>query len=261
MSVRVWESTAGEQSIKIHVIPALKDNYVYVLQWTNQAIVIDPAEPGPVLDLVGSEELDVKAILITHHHEDHTAGVEAIKSKTDCNVIGPSDVNIDHVDQVVSDGEEIILGPLLIQVMTTPGHTLDHISYYLPDFKVLFCGDTIFAAGCGKIFEGTPKQLFESLQKLAKLPSDTSIFCGHEYTLNNLKFAASVEPDNEEVRDRIAQVERDGFGVPTQLDLEFKTNPFFRTNSPEIRKTLGLEEADACEVFTTLRAKKDSFSA
>ena len=233
MRIRTIEKEVDNLAIKIHIIPALKDNYIYLVQWEGEGLVIDPGAAEPVLEVLEKENIELKAILNTHHHKDHIAGNAQLKAKTECSVIGPSDIHIETLDQIVSDGEEIIMGPLLIQVMMTMGHTLDHLCYYLPDYKVLFTGDTLFSGGCGKNFEGTPQQLFQSLKKIKELPGDTQIFCGHEYTLQNLKLAKTIEPKNSDIDARILQVEEAGFGVPSLLSEELKTNPFLRASVEE----------------------------
>lgn len=259
MGIRIIEREIDNQLVTVHIIPALKDNYIYLLEWGKEGIVIDAATATDVLNILEEKEIDLKAILTTHHHKDHIGGNSQIKAKTECRIIGPSDVHIELIDQVVSDGEEIIMGPILIQVIMTVGHTLDHLCYYLPDYKILFSGDTLFSSGCGRVFEGTAKQLFASLQILAKLPKETLVLCGHEYTLANLKFARSVDPENKEIDKRIEEVEKLGFGVPSTLEMELKTNPFLRTENTSIRKHLGMERATDEEIFCKLMEKKGSF--
>ncbi len=261
MNIRSIDREIDNQSITVHILPALKDNYIYLIQWEGEALVIDPGVHEPVLSFLDKQNVELKAILNTHHHKDHIGGNAVIKEKTGCSVIGPSDMHIADLDQVVSDGEEIIMGPLLIQVMMTMGHSLDHLCYYLPDYKMIFTGDTLFSGGCGKVFEGTPKQLFHSLQKIARLPQDTLIFCGHEYTLANLAFAKSIETDNAEIDARIDLVEKEGFGVPSTLEMELKTNPFLRVNSKAIRERLKMEKATDEEVFCKLIEEKAAFAS
>ncbi|MCF7806752.1 MAG: hydroxyacylglutathione hydrolase [Simkaniaceae bacterium] len=259
-AVRVWEASIGDQAIRVHLIPALEDNYIYLLSWGDQALVVDPSVSKPVLERLEEEKLELKAILNTHHHADHVGGNQEIKEKTGCRVIGPSDVHIESVDQVVSDGEEIIVGPLLIQVIATPGHTLDHICFYIPDYKILFSGDTLFTGGCGKIFEGTAQIMFESLQKLAALPKDTFIFCGHDYTMSNLEFAREIDPDNDEILKRIREITEFGQeSIPSTMEIELKTNPFLCTSRPSIRKKMNLLDATDVEVLAKLRELKSSF--
>lgn len=260
MDIRIWEKEIENQLIQVHLIPILKSNYVFILSWEKQALIVDPGNAEPVLEYIEQNAFEVKAILNTHHHEDHIAGNRELKEKTGACIIGPSDVHIENMDQVVSDGEEIILGPLLIQVMSTPGHTLDHLCYYIPDYGILFAGDLLFSAGCGRIFEGTCQVMYNSIEKVAQLPDDTVLFGAHEYTLNNLKFAKSVEPNNRAIDIRIEEiVEHHTPGVPSTLDMEKKTNPFLRTSSEAIRKTLNMTDADDVDVFCKLREMKDQF--
>ena len=250
MEVSVWQM----DEVKVHTIPVLKDNLTYLVSWGEDAIVIDPGEAKPVLDYLEEQSLKLKAILNTHHHDDHTGGNKELLEQTGCRLIAPSDTEIENVDQVVSDDEEIIIGPLLIQVMATPGHTLDHICYYIPDYALLFSGDLIFACGCGKVCEGSFETLFNSLAKVKALPPSTQIFCGHDYCQNNLKFGHSVEPSNEAINQRIATSD---FALPTSLDKELATNVFLRTNSAEIAQHLKMEGASELDIFCKLREMKD----
>ena len=254
MESSIWTTTLEGQSIHVHTVPVLKDNLVYVVSWGSDAVVIDPGEAEGVIKYLEVNELNVKAVLNTHYHEDHVAGNLELKEKYECQLIAPSDETIEGVDQVVSDGEEIIIGPLLFVILTTPGHTSDHICYHLPDFKVLFSGDLLFASGCGKVADDMHDLMYESLLKVKKLPKETQIFCGHDYAKANLTFGSSVEPHNAALKKRLDEAD---FGLPTSLEKECQTNVFLREDSVEIRQNLDMKDASDLEVFTRLRQMKD----
>ncbi|MEI2387092.1 hydroxyacylglutathione hydrolase [Breoghania sp. JC706] len=205
-------------------------------------------------------------ILITHHHADHTQGLKALKAKTGAHVIGPvkSASRFPEFDQNVGDGDTVRFGAYDICCIATPGHTLDQISYWLPEAEVAFTGDTLFAMGCGRIFEGTPEMMWASLEKLVTmLPPQTAIYCGHEYTLANARFAVTVDPANSALADRLAEVEtlREAGKptLPTTMALEKQTNPFLRARDPGVQEAVGLIGAPADEVFAEVRHRKDTF--
>jgi hydroxyacylglutathione hydrolase len=240
------------QALSVTILPAFSDNYMYLLEWGGEAVAVDPAEPGPVLNRLREQGLTLRAILNTHHHQDHVAGNEAVKAATGCRVIGPRDPRIPALDEPVGDGDEVEIGSLCFSVMGTPGHGRCDVSYVLaspPRPPILWCGDTLFVGGCGRLFEGTPAAMWDSLQKLAALPEETQVYCGHEYTVDNLAFALSVEPQNEAVRARLEEVKalrgRNEPTVPSTLFLEKQTNLFLR--SPDVQS------------FAELRARKDRF--
>ena len=212
----------------LHQIPALSDNYIYVLTWGDKGIIVDPGAPIDV-------DVEIVAVLCTHHHQDHTDGIAHYTAP----VIGPQDDRIPHLSQPVSDGEELQIGPFRIIVIETPGHTIPAACYYLPEEALLFTGDTLFGAGCGRLFEGTAEELWNSLQKLSALPDTTRVLCGHNYTEKNLQFAQTVDPDNEAIKDRIAHIE----SIST-LGEEKKTNPFLECS---------------LEAFTTRRTQRNQF--
>ncbi|MFZ0565491.1 MAG: hydroxyacylglutathione hydrolase [Chlamydiales bacterium] len=248
---------------EISLIPALRDNYIFLIQQGNEAIAIDPAEASPLLEGLYSQNLTLTHILNTHHHFDHVGGNKKVKSATHCTVIGPDDPRIPALDTPVHEGERFTIGSLSFQVLFIPGHTSSHIAYFVPEKNWLFSGDTLFLGGCGRIFEGTAEQMLASLQKLAELPKETQVFCGHEYTLKNLQFAAMVEPNNMEVLIRLKKVsalcQQGEATLPATLQEELKTNPFLRVTKPELRKALDMEKASDLEVFIQLRKMKDRF--
>ena len=264
-----------EMITKIHPIPAFTDNYIWaVLEAnTNNVCVVDPGDARPVIDYLESHNLQLSDILITHHHPDHTGGILQLRDKYSCRVTGPGSSNINGLSEQVAEGDLVSLYDRSFQVIEVPGHTLDHIAFYSAQGNgekaepILFCGDTLFAAGCGRLFEGTPAMMHNSLQKLASLPADTKVFCTHEYTLANLKFALAVDANNSLLIDRITiEKEKRNANLPTlpsSIELERSTNPFLRCKENALLASaslrLGNPAANEVEVFSALRAWKDSF--
>jgi hydroxyacylglutathione hydrolase len=249
-------------------IPAFDDNYIWLLRRPGAAAcaVVDPGDEDPVLARLAADRLDLRAILVTHRHGDHVGGVAALKAQFPrALVFGPAGEPIPHRDQALTDGDRIVLPGLeaRFEVIGVPGHTEDHIAYL--GEGVLFCGDTLFAAGCGRVFSGTHEQLHASLQRLRALPPDTLAYCAHEYTEANLGFAKWVEPDNPERARREAEVrQRRGRGeptVPSAIALECATNPFLRVDEPAViaaaARWAGRPLQDGAEVFRALRTWKD----
>ena len=262
--------------IQIDALPAFNDNYLWLLQdtATQRCAVVDPGDAAPVLAwLQANPGWQLSEILVTHHHFDHVGGVEQLKTATGAKVYGPSQEKIPARDVALDDGDQIEVLGLTLRIFTVPGHTLGHIAYYAASaateagVPLLFCGDTLFAAGCGRLFEGTPAQMFSSLGRLAALPDDTAIYCTHEYTLSNLRFAQAVEPHNPEVNARLAQVtewrERGQISLPSNLALERATNPFLRAEVANVVAKIderdGASQRTPDEVFARLRAWKDQF--
>ena len=253
--------------LSIKPIKALSDNYIWLVTTNEGSIVIDPGESKQIIDLVKSNEIDLEGILITHHHYDHTNGIEEILKYKKVEVYGPKN-NLNSITKRVKQNDVFNLIGLKFEVIETPGHTLDHIAFYcLKDEKsILFCGDTLFSGGCGRVFEGTYSQMYESLKKLSKLPEDTQIFCGHEYTSSNLQFACAVEPNNQfikEYNEEIIEKTKNGVPpLPSSLKIEHMINPFIRCNEENlidnINKKFG-EVSSEIEIFSTLRKWKDDF--
>ncbi len=257
----------------IHPIPAFSDNYIWAASeaGSDNLCVVDPGDAGPVIEYLTANGLTLSTILITHHHADHTGGIQALSSKYSCSVIGPGTSGIKGITETVAEGDLITVFGQAFSVIEVPGHTLDHIAYYCADEDqsnpILFCGDTLFAAGCGRLFEGTPAVMHDSLNKLSSLAAATKVYCTHEYTLANLNFALAADATNTTLIQRIDREKaKRSAGLPTlpsSIDLELATNPFLRCSEPQLRESsktrLGREPRDEVEVFATLRAWKDSF--
>lgn len=259
----LWKGSAEGTETQLAQFALLEDNYSYILFWNNLALAFDPAQAAPLLDFLKEKQLELHAVFNTHHHSDHVKGNEELKEKTECQILGPEDEKVPGLDQGLEDGEELIIGPLTIQVIGTPGHTLTHLVYYLSDLQLLFSGDTLFCGGCGRLFEGTPEEMLESLKKITALPPGTLIFCGHEYTKKNLEFALTVDPENEALKRRLDHVkslrENHRSTMPGTIAEELLTNPFLRVSDPSIQKQLGLEGASEIEVFYKLRELRNQF--
>ncbi|HCL23830.1 MAG TPA: hydroxyacylglutathione hydrolase [Halomonas sp.] len=249
-------------------IPALSDNYIWLIrQDTNQSVcVVDPGEAAPVIEFLERESLTLDTILITHHHQDHTGGLDALAKRYSPRVIGPDNPSIKGIDERVGEGDQVRIMGRLFEVMATPGHTLDHISYFTPGIPaLLFCGDTLFSAGCGRLFEGTPEQMFTSLNRFAELPEDTLVFAAHEYTQANLTFARAADPDNDAVTHALQECEKarmlDRPTLPSTIGRELKINPYLRVGTDSVRKAAGSQGAndDDLATFTTLREWKNRF--
>lgn len=255
--------------MKLIPIPAFDDNYIWMLHDGRRALVVDPGEADPVLAALQQGGLALEAILVTHHHGDHTGGVEILRSSTGAQVYGPALERMPEPLQRLGDGDVIWPLGLRFQVLLVPGHTAGHIAYVgqLPgQDPVLFCGDTLFSAGCGRLFEGTPAQMLASLTRLAALPEATRVCCAHEYTLSSLRFARAVEPDNAELRayQTHAQTLRDQHlpTLPSTIGLEKAVNPFLRTHLPAVALAVqqrATDEHDPVSVFAALRTWKDQF--
>jgi len=255
--------------MQIHRLPALSDNYIFVLYFPNtqQTAVVDPAEAEPVLECLLSLEAQFVAILNTHHHRDHVGGNLALLQRFPNAVVygGAEDRGrIPGQQRFLQEGDRISVGDRQADILFVPGHTRAHIAYYFPPANPeqpgdLFCGDTLFAGGCGRLFEGTPAQMVHSLDKLRRLPESTNIWCAHEYTLKNLQFALSVDPENQALRKRyqetLHQRQLQQPTVPSRLDIEKQTNPFLRWDTPVLQSAMNTQ--DPVQSFARLRGKKD----
>ncbi|WP_120995569.1 hydroxyacylglutathione hydrolase [Stutzerimonas urumqiensis] len=257
--------------LDIQALPAFSDNYIWLLQDTRSrhCAVVDPGDAGPVIDwLERHAGWQLTDILITHHHADHTGGVPALKEAYGATVHGPHNERIVGVDRRVQGGDRLEILGAAFEVIAVPGHTLDHIAYAsVGAGGWLFCGDTLFAGGCGRLFEGTAEQMHASLERLAALPAQTQVFCAHEYTLSNLRFAVAVEPDNPAVVQRLHSVEEKRAAgmitLPSTLESERATNPFLRCDQPAVivaaRRHLDGDTESQVAVFAALRRWKDRF--
>lgn len=246
-------------------VPARSDNYIWLLyDEQHRCLIVDPGEAQPVLQALATHGLTPTAILLTHHHDDHVAGVSPlIQAYPALPVYGPKETEKCGATHIVGDGDHIQLLNSDFSVFSVPGHTLGHVSYYGVPF--LFCGDTLFSAGCGRIFEGTPKQMFESIEKISKLPDDTLICCAHEYTLSNLEFAHTILPEDDKITSYLLEIRqlrsKSQSSLPTTLGLERQINLFLRCHDDDIKRKI-LKESENIEnwqVFAQLRSKKDSF--
>lgn len=247
-------------------ISAFSDNYIWLVLQHQQAIIVDPGEAAPVLAALTERQAELTAILVTHWHADHTGGIkELLQHYPKAQVIGPKHDKIPS-SQIVQDKDSFTVAGLHFTAMHVPGHTLEHTVYYQAGHGWLFSGDTLFAAGCGRVFEGSNQQMLSSLQRLAQLPNDTQVFCAHEYTLSNLAFAQAVEPTNSAITERIQhckQLRQQGQPtVPSTIAEERQSNPFLRLDAKELIQTAqqqGANSSDALSVFTCLREWKNNF--
>jgi hydroxyacylglutathione hydrolase len=258
---------AAMKPIEIHMFPCLQDNYGYLLHDSVAAVTaaIDTPDAVAILAALAERSWVLTHILNTHHHSDHAGGNLELKKRTGCRIIGPraDAARIPGIDVQVGDRDSFELGSHRVEVFDTPGHTRGHIVYWLPDDAVAFVGDTLFAMGCGRLFEGTPAQMWSSLQKIARWPESTRLYCAHEYTQANGRFALTVEPGNRALAQRMQEVARARAAgrptIPTTVALEKATNPFLRAASRDLQRELGLVGASEVEVFAKTRALKDAF--
>ena len=267
--------------LTIEPLRAFQDNYIWLLTrpGSDKACVVDPGDADPVTAALQQRGLQLDSILLTHHHADHTGGVADLVSRYNPQIYGPAGSRIHGISIPVQQGSQITVLGCEFGVLEVPGHTLDHIAYFAPEqadagvpSPLLFCGDTLFAAGCGRLFEGTAEVMYTSLQKLAKLPANTLVYCAHEYTLANIRFAETAEPDNSAVKDRqktdTRRLEQDRITLPTTIDMELRTNPFLRCHIQSLRDNAApymtaahMPEAhqNEIEVFAAVRRWKDGF--
>ncbi|GGY71490.1 hydroxyacylglutathione hydrolase [Cellvibrio zantedeschiae] len=259
--------------LHIHTIPAFTDNYFWLLQpdiGSPDTYIVDPGAAQPVYDYLTKHKLTLQGILLTHHHHDHIDGAAELAESFKILIYGPDSKRIPQVTQHLYEGNRLQLGNISAEIMEIPGHTLDHIAYLIntPDSSpLLFSGDTLFAVGCGRLFDGTAPLLHQALQRIAALPDDTLVFCGHEYTLANIRFALTIEPDNTDLKSRqeieIQKRERGVPTLPTLLDLERRTNPFLRCHLNSVRTSVERLSNQTlttdAEIFASLRLLKDRF--
>lgn len=250
-------------------IPAFSDNYLWLLHDGRRALIVDPGDAGPVQRALQENGLQLESILVTHHHADHTGGVDALREATGAVVYGPAREQIPEPFNKLSDGDRVQALGLDFEVIDVPGHTAGHIAFYTPDVDgrpLLFCGDTLFSGGCGRLFEGTPAQMLASLDRLAALPGNTRVCCTHEYTLSNLRFALAVEPDNGELIGYHARCvglrERGEPTLPTSIAQELQINPFLRTRQATVMaaaRRFDPAAHDDNSIFAAIRQWKNQF--
>ena len=256
--------------IKIEPIKAFSDNYIWLVTTNEGLLVVDPGDAAPVESYLKDNNMSLSNILITHHHFDHTGGVKRLsETNNNVDVYGPTNSIFDGINKELKDGDKINILGIDFSIIEVPGHTLDHIAFFAENDgnPFLFCGDTLFAGGCGRIFEGTYEQMFESLSKLSELPLNTKVYCGHEYTLSNLSFALKVDKSNNilQVRytDCVEARNNDIPTIPSTLELEMQTNPFLRHDQKDIQECIMqkndyLEDPNNMEIFKALREWKDN---
>lgn len=255
----------GMAELEIHQFPCLSDNYGVLIHDSAAGLTaaIDAPDAGAVSQALQQKGWKLTHILNTHHHADHTGGNAALKADTGCKIVGPAGeaAKIPGLDEAVGEGDTYQFGNFEARIFETPGHTAGHISYWFPDASIAFVGDTLFALGCGRLFEGSAEMMWRSLSKIAALPPETQIYCGHEYTAANADFAMTIEPDNVALQARVVEIrtlrQNNEPTVPTTLRLELDTNPFLRPSSPEIQKRLGMEGRLDWEIFGEIRQRKD----
>ncbi len=251
--------------LDIHQFPCLSDNYGVLIHDAERGLTasIDAPNADQVRAALKAKGWKLTHILTTHHHGDHTGGNLALKAETGCTIIGPKAeaAKIPGIDSKVGESDTFDFGSVKVHVLDTPGHTAGHITFWIPAAGVAFVGDTLFAMGCGRVNEGTMEMMWRSVEKVSKLPPGTRLYCGHEYTVANAKFALTIDPGNTALVARVAEVEKLRAAgkptLPTRVDIERETNPFLRASDPAIRKRLGLENAQDWQVFGEIRERKN----
>jgi hydroxyacylglutathione hydrolase len=256
------------ERLSVELIPAFKDNYIYLLRepGNNSVGIVDAGDSTPALAELARQELSLTHIFNTHHHPDHVGGNAALKAQyPDAVLIGPKSetARIPGMDMMVAEGDEVAFGSLSFRVIEVPGHTRGHIAFWTEAGSAVFSGDTLFAMGCGRMFEGTADQMWKSLGRLKSLPSVTRVYCGHEYTQTNARFALTVDPHNPALIERAAEVDRLRAAelptIPSNIGIENATNPFLRADEPAVAEAVGLAGADPVQVFAEIRLRKDNF--
>ena len=255
--------------LTITPLPAFRDNYMWLLTRGNEAAVVDPGDAEPVIAALETQQLRLTAILATHHHADHVGGLMTLKQRYQATAYGPAHESVAGLDHRLAGGDKFEVLGARFQVIDIPGHTAGHIAFYADALKppVVFCGDTLFACGCGRLFEGTPEQMLASLDTLATLPPTTRVYCGHEYTVANIRFALEVEPTNRELQTRAASAtsmrKRGEPTLPSSIGLELATNPFMRCDTPSVRAAAsGISRGAGfarVSTFAAIRSWKDGF--
>ncbi len=251
----------------LEIVPVLNDNYVYLIhnKQKNLTAVIDPGDPGPVINKLNEKNWKLDEILNTHHHGDHIGGNEKLIELYGSKLIAPKydKDRISNITNFVSDNDVIEIAGFKTKVIYTPGHTLGHVCYFLEKEKILFSGDTLFRLGCGRVFEGSMKQMKQSLDRLTILPDNTTVYCGHEYTLSNAKFCLNLQPKNKYLNNKYKEIlkirENNNPTIPFTLKEEKKLNPFLQCNNIDFRESINLKNENSIDTFTFIRNKKDNF--
>ena len=254
-------------SLEIAVFPARSDNFGYLVRddASGRVAAIDAPEEAPIIAELDKRGWALTDIFITHHHPDHTDAIAPLKRRFDCNVIGPKDEagKIAGLDTLVGGGDTVTLGETVFEVIDVPGHTLGHIAFFAPEEKVLFSADALFSMGVGRMFEGDAHSMWAGLERLKALPPETMVYCGHEYTQANAKFAKTIEPDNAILIARCQDIDRlrarNLPTIPSRLDVELATNPFLRADDPSVAEALGMTGESPVAIFTEIRKRKDNF--
>ncbi|MGD9912981.1 MAG: hydroxyacylglutathione hydrolase [Rhizobiaceae bacterium] len=254
-------------TIRVEQFMCRTDNFGVLLHdpASGRSALVDAPEERPILEAIERTGWKPDTLFITHHHPDHVEANLALKEKFGLEIIGPAAeaAKIPGIDRTVKDGDELTFGGESVQVISTPGHTAGHVCFYFPKSATIFTADTLFALGCGRLFEAPPPVMYDSLTKLARLPLETIVYCGHEYTQSNAKFALTIDPTNSALKERAAEIDRLRAGgkptLPTTIGAELSTNPFMRWHDPVIRRNLGMVKASDAEVFTEIRKRKDVF--
>lgn len=251
--------------MQVNIIPCLMDNYAYLIEAQGATAVVDPSEPDPVVKVLEQKGLRLTHILNTHHHFDHTGGNLPLKDKYNAQIVAPAAdaERIQGVDVAVREGDVVALGDTSWSVLDIPAHTSGHIAFWCANHHAVFTGDTMFSMGCGRLFEGTPAQMWASLSKLAALPAETRVYCGHEYTASNGRFALSLDPGNLALQARMAEVGRlraeNKPTIPSTMAQERATNPFIRCGARDIAAAVDLPASDPVAVLAEVRRRKDVF--
>lgn len=254
-------------TLEVVTVPCRTDNYAYLLRDAATGVVglVDAPEAAPILAALDARGWALDVILLTHHHDDHVAGVEELRARFGAEVIGAEAdaYRLPPLDRAVVDGDTVAVGEALGEVIEVPGHTVGHVAFYFPDGPALFSADSLMVMGCGRLFEGTPDQMWASLTRMASLPGETLVYSGHEYTEANIRFARALDPAHAPTRAREAEAratrERGAPTVPARLDLERRTNPFLRAGDPDLKAALGMPSSSDAQVFAAIRRRKDSF--
>lgn len=251
--------------LEIITVPCLSDNYAYLVKGPDGVCLIDAPEAAPIIKALEDRGWGLDVIMITHHHHDHVGGVSELRARYGCKVMGPKaeEAKLPPLDRALEEGMNGGTDAGYVVPMMVPGHTLGHMAFHFPNAGAVFTADSLMALGCGRVFEGTPEMMWDSLSKLAALPPETKIYSGHEYTMSNAKFALSIEPENPSLKSRceaVAAARSEGRPtVPSVLSEELETNPFLRANLPQVKEALGMPDASDASVFAEIRTRKDNF--